>query len=211
MGDEDRQLKYINVGMEFTNKVTKKILENLDEDEQSEQLEIMKTVMKDYIKMEHEYNVSKKVLSKLKKGLEVENADMDRDIDADYRSELVKEMENDKLTEERLISDQRFKQLENIILGSGGHNTTDDDLIMTESTQTFIDPWTRKPITDDPVTNRKCGHTYERATVMKFLEKYSKVKKKLKCPIVGCTNDNITKSDLYTDQKIKRMIQAQNS
>jgi len=210
MGDEDRQLKYINVGMEFTNKVTKKILENLDEDEQSEQLEIMKTVMKDYIKMEHEYNVSKKVLSKLKKGLEVENADMDRDIDADYRSELVKEMENDKLTEERLISDQRFKQLENIILGSGGHNTTDDDLIMTESTQTFIDPWTRKPITDDPVTNRKCGHTYERATVMKFLEKYSKVKKKLKCPIVGCTNDNITKSDLYTDQKIKRMIQAQN-
>jgi len=210
MGDEDRQLKYINVGMEFTNKVTKKILENLDEDEQSEQLEIMKTVMKDYIKMEHEYNVSKKVLSKLKKGLEVENADMDRDIDADYRSELVKEMENDKLTEERLISDQRLKQLENIILGSGGHNTTDDDLIMTESTQTFIDPWTRKPITDDPVTNRKCGHTYERATVMKFLEKYSKVKKKLKCPIVGCTNDNITKSDLYTDQKIKRMIQAQN-
>jgi len=210
MGDEDRQLKYINVGMEFTNKVTKKILENLDEDEQSEQLEIMKTVMKDYIKMEHEYNVSKKVLSKLKKGLEVENADMDRDIDADYRSELVKEMENDKLTEERLISDQRLKQLENIILGSGGHNTTDDDLIMTESTQTFIDPWTRRPITDDPVTNRKCGHTYERATVMKFLEKYSKVKKKLKCPIVGCTNDNITKSDLYTDQKIKRMIQAQN-
>ena len=210
MGDEDRQLKYINVGMEFTNKVTKKILENLDEDEQSEQLEIMKTVMKDYIKMEHEYNVSKKVLSKLKKGLEVENADMDRDIDADYRSELVKEMENDKLTEERLNSDQRLKQLENIILGSGGHNTTDDDLIMTESTQTFIDPWTRKPITDDPVTNRKCGHTYERATVMKFLEKYSKVKKKLKCPIVGCTNDNITKSDLYTDQKIKRMIQAQN-
>ena len=210
MGDEDRQLKYINVGMEFTNKVTKKILENLDEDEQSEQLEIMKTVMKDYIKMEHEYNVSKKVLSKLKKGLEVENADMDRDIDADYRSELVKEMENDKLTEERLISDQRLKQLENIILGSGGHNTTDDDLIMTESTQTFIDPWTRKPITDDPITNRKCGHSYERATVMKFLEKYSKVKKKLKCPIVGCTNDNITKSDLYTDQKIKRMIQAQN-
>ena len=45
MGDEDRQLKYINVGMEFTNKVTKKILENLDEDEQSEQLEIMKTDM----------------------------------------------------------------------------------------------------------------------------------------------------------------------
>ena len=46
MGDEDRQLKYINVGMEFTNKVTKKILENLDEGEQGEQLEIMRNIMK---------------------------------------------------------------------------------------------------------------------------------------------------------------------
>ena len=54
--------------------------------------------------------------------LEVENADIDRDIDADYRKELMNEMENDQLTDDRLSSDHRFKQLENIISGSGGHN-----------------------------------------------------------------------------------------
>ena len=61
--------------------------------------------------------------------------------------------------------------------------------MVTDDTETFIDPWTRKPIVDDPITNRwqrsltldtpdtntylfrKCGHTYEKATVMRFLEK----------------------------------------
>ena len=81
MGDEDRQLKYINVGMEFTNKVAAKLLETLDDDDKDQQMDVLRTIMKDYIKMEHEYNVSKDVLAKLKKGLEVENADMDRDID----------------------------------------------------------------------------------------------------------------------------------
>ena len=46
MGDGDKQIKYINVGMEFTNKVCKKILENLEGDERDAQLEIMKNTMK---------------------------------------------------------------------------------------------------------------------------------------------------------------------
>ena len=117
MGDDDRQLKYINVGMEFTNKVTKKILENLDEDEQAEQLEIMREVMKEYIKMEHEYNISKTVIGKLKKGLEVEAADMDRDIDEDYRSHLATELEKNPVTEYGVTHDQRYRQLESIISG----------------------------------------------------------------------------------------------
>merc|ERR1712192_243440 len=70
--------------------------------------------------------------------------------------------------------------------------------------ETFIDPWSRKPIADEPVTNKKCKHTYEKATVMKFLEKHSKTKKALKCPIMGCGNNNITMADLYTDPEIKR-------
>ena len=117
MGDDDRQLKYINVGMEFTNKVTKKILENLDEDEQAEQLEIMREVMKEYIKMEHEYNISKTVIGKLKKGLEVEAADMDRDIDEDYKSHLATELEKNPVTDYGVTHDQRYRQLESIISG----------------------------------------------------------------------------------------------
>ena len=137
MGDDDRQLKYINVGMEFTNKVTQKILENLDEDEQAEQLEIMREVMKEYIKMEHDYNVSKTVLSKLKKGLEVEAADMDRDIDEDYKTHLASELEKDPVTEYDVTHDKRYRQLESIISGPSlplsssdmnNYKVTDDNL-----------------------------------------------------------------------------------
>ena len=45
MGDEDRQIKYINVGMEFTTKVTRKILDNLEGGERDEQLDIMRNIM----------------------------------------------------------------------------------------------------------------------------------------------------------------------
>ena len=117
MGDDDRQLKYISVGMEFTNKVAKKILENLDEDEQAEQLQIMRDVMKEYIKMEHEYNVSKTVLGKLKKGLEVEAANVDRNIDEDYKTHLATELEKDPVTEYGVTHDQRYRKLESIISG----------------------------------------------------------------------------------------------
>ena len=127
MGDEDRQLKYINVGMEFTNKVAAKLLETLDDDDKDEQMDVMRTIMKDYIKMEHEYNVSKQVLAKLKKGLEVENADMDRDIDADYRTNLKTELESNLLSEEKISSDHRLRNLESIASGSGSTNEASGD------------------------------------------------------------------------------------
>ena len=81
MGDDDRQIKYIKVGMLFTQTVTKRILENLEGGEREEQLEAMRLVMLDYVKMEAEYNSSKEVLAKLRKRLEAENADMNRDVE----------------------------------------------------------------------------------------------------------------------------------
>ena len=86
----------------------------------------------------------------------------------------------------------------------------DDDLVMTEEPETFLDPWSRKPISGEPVTNKKCKHTYEKATVMKFLENYKKTKKALKCPIVGCGNNSIVMSDLFTDPEIKKKVARQN-
>ena len=46
MVDQDRQIKYINVGMEFTSKVYMKILENLEGEERQRELANMKKIMK---------------------------------------------------------------------------------------------------------------------------------------------------------------------
>ena len=46
MGDDERQKKYIKVGMEYVTKVSKKILENLEGEEQEAGLENMRKIMK---------------------------------------------------------------------------------------------------------------------------------------------------------------------
>ena len=46
MVDDDRQIKYITVGMEFTNKVCKNIMDNLEGEERERELTNMRKIMK---------------------------------------------------------------------------------------------------------------------------------------------------------------------
>ena len=50
-------------------------------------------------RMENEYKMGKKVLGLLKKGLELENADMNRDVEAEYRAKLGEERGRSGLTD----------------------------------------------------------------------------------------------------------------
>ena len=43
--------------------------------------------------MEHKYTVSKNVIEKIKRGLEMESAAMDRDIETDYKTLLSSELQ----------------------------------------------------------------------------------------------------------------------
>jgi len=212
MGDDDRQIKYIKVGMDFTQMVTNRILENLEGEEKEEQLDQMRRVMMDYVKMEAEYNCSKEVLFKLKKGLESENADMNRDVEVEYRDILKKEMEGKRLSDDNVLkTDPRYRKLEHLIQ-SGGQSQIqdDDDLAVTDNEVTYIDPWSRALITDESVTNKKCNHTYDKKTAMKMIETNLKSRKPLRCPVVGCSNkDPILKAHLYTDPEVQRKVVKQ--
>ncbi len=52
------------VGMDFTNTVTQRIMENLEGEERDEHLNNMRSIMVDYLKMEHEYNTARKVIAR---------------------------------------------------------------------------------------------------------------------------------------------------
>ena len=56
--------------------------------------------------------------------LKVENADMDRDIDEDYRKYVSQELQKDEMSEEKIVSDHRFRQLQAIIAGHFRHSPT---------------------------------------------------------------------------------------
>lgn len=213
MGDDDRQIKYIKVGMEFTHTITKRILENLDGEDKDKQLEAMQKVMLDYVRMEAEYNTSKDVLAKLKKGLELENANMDRNIEQEYRQILKEHLDDNPITnnKDNLQADPRYRKLEHLISAGGKEaGPVDDDIAVTEDEVRYTDPWTRKLITEESVTNKNCKHTYDKATAIKFLENAKKNRKDLRCPVVGCMQSTaITKECLYTDKEVQRKVKKQ--
>ncbi|KAL0276843.1 UNVERIFIED_CONTAM: hypothetical protein PYX00_004321 [Menopon gallinae] len=74
---------------------------------------------------------------------------------------------------------------------------------VSESVNT-IDPITKLPLTD-PVKNSKCGHVYEKASILHMLSK----KKQVKCPIPGCVAGAIVSKDcLVPDVALKRYLES---
>ena len=92
--------------------------------------------------MEAEYSLSVNVLAKLRKGLDMETANMDRDIESDYKTLFEQELSKENLEESVLVEDPRYKQLERLISGER-EGAGDGDLVLTGDTQTFLDPWKR--------------------------------------------------------------------
>lgn len=77
---------------------------------------------------------------------------------------------------------------------------SDEELAVTSETVQTTDPYTKQEFTD-PVKNRKCGHTYERAVIMELLATNVHSQK---CYWMGCKNRQVRKEDLETDYELRR-------
>lgn len=51
----------------------------------------------------------------------------------------------------------------------------DCDVVSTGMTQSLLDPFTKLQITD-PVKNRRCGHSYEKDTILELLKKHKQMR-----------------------------------
>merc|ERR1711974_136178 len=114
----------------------------------------------------------------------------------------VKEFEREVLAERKRLGGG----------GGGGEDMSadeeDEDLVMTQTTGTLLDPITRQPMRD-PVKNIKCGHSYERGSI-KALTRNGK--KEVRCPIPGCPNSAPVEMDhLVDDTNLKRQIPGRTS
>lgn len=197
-----RQDKYIETGMNFVTTVTRRILENLEGQEREQELEKMRETMEQYIVMKIHYHAGRDVLERIKKGLDIEHASVERDVEAEYKEGLAAELEKrqNELNKSSLLRHPDYIKLEQIIKGSSG----DGDLVAGEQTETFIDPWSKKSI-ENPVRNSRCGHVYEQTVAAKMCSK----SKRLKCPMVGCTNDNMRMEHLVAAPDVLTKIQKQ--
>ena len=57
------------------------------------------------------------------------------------------------ITDSILKTDPRYRKLEHLIQ-SGGKEQEDEELAVTDTEITYKDPWSRKLITEESVTNR---------------------------------------------------------
>ncbi|MBN3315329.1 NSE2 ligase, partial [Atractosteus spatula] len=84
----------------------------------------------------------------------------------------------------------------------------DEDIAVTQSQVNPTCPITQVDMVN-PVKNKKCNHYYEQDAVLDMIRSKQHQKKKLRCPVVGCGNTDVTKSDLVPDPTMKRLIQNQ--
>uniref|UniRef100_A0A1A9X4V9 E3 SUMO-protein ligase NSE2 n=1 Tax=Glossina brevipalpis TaxID=37001 RepID=A0A1A9X4V9_9MUSC len=98
----------------------------------------------------------------------------------------------------------RFKQMEkehSASADAASSSNANDDM-MIEGEICIKDPLTKMTM-QNPVKNRKCGHRYEKSSIMNHIEG-----KNQPCPVAGCPNKQfITKKDLVDDILFKIQIQ----
>lgn len=93
----------------------------------------------------------------------------------------------------------------------GMEEEVDEDIAVTQSQVNFICPLTQMEM-KNPVKNRKCSHYYDQEAVLGMIKAKHDMKKKFRCPKVGCGNTDVKKEDLILDPMMKRMIlKRQNS
>ncbi|KAB0793668.1 hypothetical protein PPYR_13288 [Photinus pyralis] len=73
-----------------------------------------------------------------------------------------------------------------------------------------VDPITKK-IIQNPCRNQKCGHVYEYDSIKEHLKRIKLNKVKARCPYIGCTNMNMTKSFIIADNELRDQILTYNT
>lgn len=81
-------------------------------------------------------------------------------------------------------------------------NDGEDDIVTVSETLNIIDPISKCRMVD-PVKNTRCGHSYEKSTILELIT----TRPNTRCPIVGCTAKTyVKKNELVPDQELKRHL-----
>ncbi|KAG6453522.1 E3 SUMO-protein ligase NSE2 [Manduca sexta] len=182
---------------------TDNISKYLDKDKDAEFKKLQNCVKK-YCLLEAQQEVAVQALEKAKRETNTSNIDtLEERFNQQLNSLANKRNKPDhhpymlELKKRYQIGNQRAKQ-----------NLDESDLAITESQNEYLDPITKRPVTD-PVRNSMCGHIYDRESIMSLIN----MRNKTKCPVVGCGNNlPVLKQHLISDDELKfRLTLTQHS
>ena len=84
---------------------------------------------------------------------------------------------------------------------------TDEEIYVEQSTERAIpkDPITKKNI-KIAVRSKKCNHIYDQESIKRYIDHKDKNKAKVQCPVAGCSNRNMKKTELVLDDATNAII-----
>ncbi|XP_065162027.1 E3 SUMO-protein ligase NSE2-like [Atheta coriaria] len=85
----------------------------------------------------------------------------------------------------------------------------DRSFILSQVDYIPVDPITKNKICD-PARNSVCNHVYEHDIIMDYLKQFyrKRLKKKVKCPYIGCSNKNVKAEHIIRDPELKKKFVA---
>ncbi|XP_041361325.1 E3 SUMO-protein ligase NSE2-like [Gigantopelta aegis] len=209
--------EYINVGMLTTIDVTQDFVEN-DKENNEAQIKSLKNIMLDYIGMERDLKQFLEAVDHTKKqavkdgdvaGLEHRVEERLRDLvkknsDADLRQHEKFINLEEKIWECQHPDDNLLPQQTPM---SSCDDDGDEDIQVTQQAVATKCPYTGQDMVH-PVTNRHCGHNYDRDGINEYIKRRGK---RAKCPVTGCANTvPIEAADLEDNKELKRYIEKMN-
>ena len=188
-----------------------------DSPETKQGLDRIRSAMQDLIRKEHEVTAHAQVAYKVKGQVRNLIQEGQRDINVDELRATYQEREKKNIPELETEKHSKMKQLESKISAAlsqvEGTDMNEDvesvggesDLAATSYTRSLVDPFTQRDM-EEPVKNVICGHSYEKASILKMIQ--DSKKNGVKCPALGCANRRLmVKEDLVDDLELKRVIQ----
>uniref|UniRef100_A0A3P9IVV9 E3 SUMO-protein ligase NSE2 n=1 Tax=Oryzias latipes TaxID=8090 RepID=A0A3P9IVV9_ORYLA len=202
----------IATGMDIVTDVAIDVVESQDE-EMNSSIKELETMILDCAELDREINVfidiAKEVTSEV-------NAQQPEALFG--LSDKVKEQFSERiarLSDDEIHSHQKVAAFKDSI-GNASKQTNqksaenteefDEDIAVTQSQVNFTCPLTQVEMLK-PVKNKKCNHYYDESAILDLIKTRRNLKKKCRCPVVGCENADVKESDLILDQILRRRIQ----
>ncbi|GFY48756.1 e3 SUMO-protein ligase NSE2 [Trichonephila inaurata madagascariensis] len=104
-------------------------------------------------------------------------------------------LQNQQLNEE---AKNIINAVDTYISNQNSAANVDSELQVTDAISSYKDPIT-KALIEDPVKSKKCNHSFERKSILKYLQKYNK------CPYSGCASI-LKRDDIVEDLALKRKL-----
>jgi len=190
---------------------------DLEDCEQSVQIEELELTLKKLIQLEHEQNIQKELLKEMKRQIEHQYlANIHNNTATNNTTENIHIQFNERLAEKQLelsdseiTSNQHYRDFRSKIWQvkhSGEpmpeeeeNNDEDEELVVSTQKESYKCPITMKDLSSPVYSSKKCKHRYSDA-ILGYLQGSKP------CPVSGCRTQ-LTRADVERDKTFERTLE----